>query len=459
MLLVSAPPGSGEAQSARPLSAPHHQWSHDHRVSVGRELLQFALAGVFALVLLAALGRSGMHRLTVNEAIGQAREMTVTASRFVVAPAVSDELVSGQPAAVQRFDQIVRQRLLLDRVVRVKLWSSGGRIVYSDDARLMGLVYPLGEDDQQVLRTGRPYANLSDLNAPENALERSQHRLLQVYTRVVTPSGQPLLFESYLRLDSAVARSTELVASVVPAFVVALLTLQVLQLPLAWRLVRRIQHGQRERDALQRMSIAAADHERRRIARDLHDGVVQTLVGVTFSLSAAADKLRLREAADCAGQIDAVADATRSGIAELRSLVTDIYPPSLEQLGLCASLADLLFGAEQHGLVTELEAPEEPRASREVIATLYRAAQEAVRNVVAHAEATHLRIVLRCSARSVTVEVTDNGKGLWDAPADPDRPHLGLRLLHDVAAEVGGRLDVQPAAGGGTCFRLELRLR
>ena len=76
-----------------------------------------------------------------------------------------------------------------------------------------------------------------------------------------------------------------------PAFLLGLVLLELLQLPLAWRLVRRIQRGQRERDLLHRRVVEASDDERRRIARDLHDGVVQSLAGISFSLAAVTEEL------------------------------------------------------------------------------------------------------------------------------------------------------------------------
>jgi signal transduction histidine kinase len=260
-------------------------------------------------------------------------------------------------------------------------------------------------------------------------------------------------------MDSVLAGSGKLVWSIVPAFMVALLALQVLQLPLALRLVRRVQLGQREKEVLQRRAIEASDHERRRIARDLHDGLVQSLVGVSFTLAGTADRVRAAGQPQTAGQIADAAAITRAGVSDLRSLITDIYPPSLEALGLRASITELLATAEKRGFQTSMDIPADPPVAPEVTAALYRAAQEAVRNAVTHSGGTTVHVELITGPRMVGVVVTDNGVGPDAAPPDPDRAHFGLRLLEDLTAEVGGRLEVTPAPGGGTRFRFVLPSR
>ncbi len=435
--------------SGEPVVSPSYR-----RLSVGRELGRFAVAGVAALVLLGGTGIFALHRVAVRDAIDQAREISVAETRFVAEPAVTDALVAGDPAALAAFDRLVRRQLLKDRVVRIKLWTPDGRVVYSDDTRLIGQRFALAADDREVLRTGRPSADLSNLSSAENTFERPAGRLLQVYTRAQTPSGQKLLFESYLRLDSVLAQSSSLVWSMIPALLLALLALQALQLPLALRLVRRVQHGQRERHALQRRALEASDHERRRIARDMHDGLVQSLVGLSYSLAGAAERMRNKGENDTADQLDAAATTTRSGVGDLRTLIHDIYPPSLEQLGLRAALVELLSTAERTGLKTSLDMSADPLVPAEVTAALYRAAQEAVRNVVAHSGATAVRVEVVQTSRLVGVVVTDNGVGPLDP--DPTRPHFGLRMLEDLAAEVGGQLELVAGPEGGTCFRFEL---
>jgi len=429
------------------------------QLSAGRALSQFAIVGILVLVMLASTGLFALHHVAVDEEVAQARELTEGATRYVVAPAVTPALLKGDEAAYDAFDAEMTSKVIHGRVVRVKLWDSSGRVIYSDDRRLRGQRFPLADEELRVLANGGSDAELSDLDRKENELEQQYGQLLQVYTQVRVPGGEPLLFESYLKMESVLAGSTKLVWSIVPAFMLALLALQVLQLPLAWRLVRRVQLGQKEREALQRRAIEASDHERRRIARDLHDGLVQSLVGVSYSLAGTADRARADGRDDTADQLDEAAATTRSGVAQLRTLITDIYPPSLEALGLRASVTELLATAEKRGLETSMDIPADPKVAPEVTAALYRAAQEAVRNVIAHSGATRVHVQLLTTPRTVGVAVIDNGIGPTAVPVDPTRAHFGLRLLQDLATEVGGRLDLSPGPDGGAVFTFVLPSR
>ena len=151
--------------------------------------------------------------------------------------------MSGDPEAFRTFDAKVRDGLIGPRVARVKLWDESGRIIYSDFPGLVGHSYPLDEDDLLTLHTGKVDADISDVSAPENRFDPQDQPLLQVYVRVRTPSGQPLLFEVYLRFDTITQSARAIARAMWPAFLVGLVLLELLQLPLAWRLVRRIQRG------------------------------------------------------------------------------------------------------------------------------------------------------------------------------------------------------------------------
>jgi hypothetical protein len=104
-------------------------------------------------------------------------------------------------------DEAVIGKVTAGSLVRVKLWTPDGRIVYSDEHRLIGAGYPLAMDEQDVLRDNSVEAELSDLSAPDDRLERDQGRLLEVYLPVPTPGGQILLFETYSRYSSVTANA------------------------------------------------------------------------------------------------------------------------------------------------------------------------------------------------------------------------------------------------------------
>jgi two-component system, NarL family, sensor kinase len=435
-------------------------------LKTGTALLQFALAGLLALVVLATIGMAALRHVAEREAMAQAVQLTTDRGRLLVQPALTNALVAGDPAALKAFDRRVRDGLLGPRVARVKLWDQTGHILYSDDPQLIGQHFPLAADDLETLSTGKVHADFSQLSAPENKYERQDGQLLEVYARVHAPSGQPLLFEAYLRVAS-INRSAQAVAdSVGPAFLLALLALQVLQLPLVWRLVRRIKRGQRERDALHRKVAEASDDERRRIARDLHDGVVQSLAGLSFSLAAATEELRHRTddpvVARARAKVEAAAGSARRDVGELRTLIAEIYPPDLEGQGLGAAMGDLLAPLTAAGIGTTLTMPAGlSAASREETIAVYRAAQEALRNVTAHAQAQNVLVDVVEGRDRISLVVRDDGRGFdRDAlPVPGDRPHFGLRLLEGLAREVGGSMVVETSPGQGTTFTLEIPLR
>src|SRR3954464_8986065 len=103
-----------------------------------RVVFRYAASGVAALILLGAAGGYLLHHVGRDEAICNARENAELAGRGVVAPALTPALLRGDPGAVARLDRVVRRGILGGRIVRVKIWDATGRIVYSDEHRLIG---------------------------------------------------------------------------------------------------------------------------------------------------------------------------------------------------------------------------------------------------------------------------------------------------------------------------------
>src|SRR4051795_11278749 len=115
---------------------------------------QFAVAGLLATVVIGLIGVAVIRHIGTREAIRDAKQVTRLAGEGIVAPVVSPAAVRGDRAALRRVDDVVRRRVLGDDVVRVKIWAPDGRIVYSDEPRLIGARYPLDAADRAVLRSG-----------------------------------------------------------------------------------------------------------------------------------------------------------------------------------------------------------------------------------------------------------------------------------------------------------------
>jgi two-component system NarL family sensor kinase len=342
--------------------------------------------------------------------------------------------------------------VLSNSIVRVKIWDRTGKIVYSDEPRLIGSRYPLGPDETETLLHGGVTADLSDLRRPENRFERDAKKLLEVYLPVKTPGGEPLLFEAYLRYTSIAASARRVWLAFGPSIIGALLLLELIQVPLALRYSRRLRESQEERERLLQRALEASDLERRRIAHDLHDGVVQSLAGVSFSLAAAAGK---------SGDPDSVAvllegaAATRQSVRELRTLLVDIYPPDLHRAGLAAALTDLLATFKGRGIEASAQIQTELVLQPAVEALLFRVAQEALRNALEHSGASRVTVVVT-DGHTVTLTVSDDGKGF--DPASAGSQSFGLRLVGDLVRSAGGTLTVESSPGHGTAVTARVPL-
>jgi two-component system, NarL family, sensor kinase len=422
--------------------------------AVRRIVARFAISGVAALILLATASVYVLRRTGQSEAIRNAKQVAELAGRGAVEPALTPALMRGEPSAIERFDKVVRRGVLRGDIVRVKLWTPSGRIVYSDEHRLIGQRYPLSADDAETIRTGRTDAEVSDLSRPENRFERRFEKLLEVYTRIESPAGTPLMFEAYERYSSIAASGRRVWLAFVPAILGTLALLWLVQLPLAWRGARRLQEGQEERERLLQRAIDSSELERRRIARDLHDGAVQDLAGVSYSLTAAAQSIDSSPRGDTARALNEAASDTRRTIRELRSLLVDIYPPDLHRTGLKAALQDLVAPLAPRGIVTTLEVPEALELTPAAETLFYRSAQEALRNVVKHASAQSVDLRVESDDGLVRLIVRDDGHGF--DPAGVGEDHLGLQLLADLAREAGGEFKVDSAAKEGTRVCIEI---
>jgi len=409
-----------------------------------RVVLQYALSGVAALILLGAAGVYLLRHVGHDEAIRNARQVAELAGRGVVEPNLTPAVLRGDPAAVAALDRVVRKGVLQGRIVRVKVWDAGGKIVYSDEHRLIGSRYALGGDEQATLDGGKTQAEVSDLTRPENRFERPFDKLLEVYLPIKGPGRTPLLFETYERYSSVAASGRKLWLAFAPAILGTLALLWLIQLPLAWRGARQLREHQAQRERLLQRAIESSEHERRRIARDLHDGAVQDLAGVSYNLTAAAREV---ESPATASLLDEAADGTRRTIRELRSLLVDIYPPDLHRTGLGPALNDLVAPLGARGIDVDVDVPETLQLPPGVETLFYRCAQEALRNVVKHAHAQHVHVAAAVTDDRAQLLVQDDGCG-FDGAAEEG--HLGLRLLADLAAESGGELKIDSTPGHGT---------
>jgi signal transduction histidine kinase len=197
--------------------------------------------------------------------------------------------------------------------------------------------------------------------------------------------------------------------------------------------------------------------ERNRLALELHDAVTQKLFSLNLAAESAATLLA-RDAEAARPQLERVRALSREALDELRSLILGLRPADLEHDGLEGALRkEVAMVSRVHGIEVKLSARSVPGPDAPRDAQVLRIANEAVHNAVRHAAASHVTVELRGDGDMLlALEVSDDGHGF--DPGDPElrSRHLGLTSMEERAAELGGRLAISSAPGGGTTVRLEL---
>ena len=204
--------------------------------------------------------------------------------------------------------------------------------------------------------------------------------------------------------------------------------------------------------------VAAREEERRRLRRDLHDGLGPSLATLAMRLESATDLIH-EDPDEAADLVARLSEQAREDIGEVRRLVEGLRPPALDQLGLVSALrhraAEHSDGSGPVRVPWTVEADDdlEPLPAAVEVAA-YRIAVEAVTNVQRHSGADRCTVRLSRADGQLHLEVTDTGKGL----AEDRRPGVGLSSMRERAEELGGSFDVEPRPGGGTCVRASLPL-
>jgi signal transduction histidine kinase len=217
--------------------------------------------------------------------------------------------------------------------------------------------------------------------------------------------------------------------------------------------------GSQRRVSTEARQVTACEEERRRLRRDLHDTLGPALAGLSRGLEAARNLLThdVKEADALLAQLR---DLTQDTVVDIRRLAYELRPPELDDLGLLSAIREqaakhtLLSraeGSDVHGKSVDfsVETPEHlPPLPAAVEVAAYRITQEAMTNVVRHAQARSCRIRLALDQASsvLQVQIVDDGVGL---PADR-RAGVGLASMRERAAELGGTCVIEPVPSGGT---------
>lgn len=224
------------------------------------------------------------------------------------------------------------------------------------------------------------------------------------------------------------------------------------------RLHRQLTVRERAHENFAEQVIAAQESERRRLAGDIHDGISQRLVGLTYRLDAAARAVDAGEQASAAEQLEKARDLVDLTLGEARSAISGLRPPVLDDLGLAGGLASLAASTPEVDLELALD---DCRLPEHIEVALYRIAQEGVQNVVKHSRAlvASVTFAVRVGAAGpeARLEIADNGVGFDTsrgvglvAGAELPSSGYGMLSMAERADLVGGEFTVRSRLGGGT---------
>ncbi len=208
-----------------------------------------------------------------------------------------------------------------------------------------------------------------------------------------------------------------------------------------------------ERRALLRRTVEAAEQERARIARELHDGPVQGLAAVMFRLDSVRSALARGDAPFLEEQLARTQDDLRGEALSLREVIALLRPPLLDQLGLEAALRrQATVVADEHGLAVDVDVRLDGRLDPEVENAMYRVAQEALANAAKHAGADLVRLVLADEGDAAILEIRDDGVGFSPERlrAAAGEHHLGVIGMRERVQAAGGEWRIESSPGEGT---------
>ena len=239
------------------------------------------------------------------------------------------------------------------------------------------------------------------------------------------------------------------------------------------RLHRRLAEREEALEQFAEQTVEWQEHERRRLAGEIHDGISQRIVSLFFHLSAAADAIP-GDPEIAAEQVALAQELATAALDETRSAIAGLRPPILDDLGLAASLESLGHSFPQ--LDVQVEATRS-RMTEHVEIAVYRTAQEALQNVAKHANARHVRVRLYLQRDKMVLEVADDGTGFDPAAvgamgtanggaiaaggtaAMASQPTgFGLAAMRERAELLGGKLELSSSPKRGTTVRLTVPL-
>jgi signal transduction histidine kinase len=421
-------------------------------------IVQFVGRCAIALLIVGIATFGVASKLSSRQALHDAQVRGETFARAIAAPQVTQGLRQDRPGAVRRFTALMNNRLKLGGIAHIKVWDPDGTIIWADKPELAGKTFPV---PQKVAEQEDSSFTLSWTSTTEKSGDGDglgEPNMLEVYVGTVGKDGKPVIVESYWSASAIDSRYQAFLSRLAPLSLGALLLLMVAIVPLGVSLARRLAKSTRERDRMLQHALRASDLERRRMTRTLHDGVIQDLAGLAYVLpTITPTEPRNAAEAELRSTLVEATELIKSDVRQLREILSDLYPPSLEKEGLDAALTELADWAGRHGIDVTVSTRGTQDLDPAYARLAYRVVREGLINVVSHSGAEHALVWVRVTPLSgIEIAVRDDGRPGKPRAADQESGHFGLRILRDVMTDLGGELTVKHAAAGGTELRASL---
>jgi two-component system, NarL family, sensor kinase len=349
-------------------------------------------------------------------------------------------VLSGPDSDFSALEAFVGLRVIGGDTVRTKLWSPEGEIVWSDEPRLIGRSFQLGDDARRAF-AGEVNSHLTSLDSPENEFERHFGNLLEFYVPVRVHDDVPYVFEVYQLSDPLTTTVARARRTVWLAISLGLATMGVFMVGVAAAVVASADRRQRQAERLLDRLAAVRDEERSRLATAMHDDMGQPLYRLLYGLESLS--------------VDARDERSGAEIARLRAIVRDIdgtvrgelrrlQDPPLANKDLAAAFADLADPGSEDSPAVEVDIQSIDRSSPRAEEVLYRTVREAIANARRHSDATSIRLSVSRVDDRLTAEIADDGHGRRGSPG------LGSAVVATMLAGVEGGIETISREAVGT---------
>jgi two-component system, NarL family, sensor kinase len=406
---------------------------------VRHAILRFLAAGLIVLLVVVVPVTLWVRRVSHDIVVQDALELTQRLADHAVTPAIIDDLQAGDPAALSQVEDGLAPWVTDETILRVKIWSPEGKVLYSDVPELMGDTFELEPWAKDLLAGGPATVSVGVQAEDENVYEAGNGELVEVYVASRANERIPLLVEVYFDDEVLLGPQHHILLGMIPVLLVAMAVLQGAQLIPGIRLARQVQARQRERQAILQHAIEAGERERVRLAGVLHDDILQDLAGLAYTLE---------PADDAAPGVDPGA-VLRHSIVKLRAVTSDLYSSPLTADSLPSALGILAERSRSRDIATDVHIDRDVGLNAAEATACHRIAREAMTNIIKHARADTVHLALVRRGSEATLSISDDGASFdTTAPAAPG--HLGLRMMADVAESIGARLTMHSSPGRGT---------